>query len=339
MRLPADAVYRLRAAYQGRRVLITGGAGFIGSHLADALLDLGAHVVVIDDLSNSSLENLSERLELEPERLTFSHASILEPAALREAVAGVGVVFHLAAVGSVQRSVEDPERTLAVNVIGTARVLEAVRSAGVARCVLASSSSVYGDSATLPANERAAPAPLSPYAASKLSGEALSAAWARTYDLSTVALRYFNVFGPRQPGDSAYSAVIASFARTLLEGDAPTVFGDGEQTRDFTPVASVVLGTLLAGATEHSLRGEVINVAMGHRVSVNQLAASLAATLGRVGVAPSHTDPRPGEVRDSQADIALARELLGFQPVGSFDEALAETAEWYRRAHAAAEPR
>jgi len=329
MKLPAEQVDRLRARYEDRPVLVTGGAGFIGSHLTDALLDLGARVSVLDDLSAGRLENLSDRLETEPDRITWRHASVLDRAALAEAVAGAHTVFHLAAVGSVQRSVEDPERTLAVNSTGAARVLDAARRAGVSRVVLASSSSVYGDAAPLPAPESAAPRPRSPYAASKLAGEHLAAAWSSTYGLDTVSLRYFNVFGPRQRADTAYAAAIAAFATAVLEGRAPAIFGDGEQSRDFTPVANVVLGTLLAGAAERRFEGEPINLALGRQTTVNELARAIASALGRDDLAPTHGQPRAGEVRHSRADVARARDVLGFEPFGSFDEALAETARWY----------
>ena len=329
MKLPADIVDRLRDRYAARPVLVTGGAGFIGSHLTDALLDLGARVSVLDDLSAGLIANLSDRLESEPERLTFHHASVLDRESLTVAIGGAHTVFHLAAVGSVQRSVEDPERTLAVNSTGTARVLDAARHAKAHRVILASSSSVYGDAAPLPAPETSAPRPRSPYAASKLAGEHLAAAWSSTYGLDTLVLRYFNVFGPRQRADTAYAAAIAAFATSVMEGRAPSIFGDGKQSRDFTPVANVVLGTLLAGAAERRFEGEPVNLALGRETTVDDLARAIAKALGKPELEPTHTEPRAGEVRHSRADVTRAHELLGFEPFGSFDDALAETARWY----------
>lgn len=258
VKLPADKVAKLRTFYEGRGVCVTGGAGFIGGHLCDALLSLGATIRVIDDLSNASLEHLAGLIELEPERVRFIHASILDDDALRDAVAGCQTVFHLAALGSVPRSIEQPQRTWSVNATGTLRVLEAARAAKAARVVFAASSSAYGDQPDLPKVETQAPRPLSPYAASKLAGEHLLAVWAHSYGLSTIALRYFNVFGPRQPGDSAYAAVVAAFTKSLLAGEAPTIFGDGAQTRDMTFIGNAVLATLLAGACPSRLSGQEI---------------------------------------------------------------------------------
>lgn len=334
MRLPADVVARLRKHYQGRSVCVTGGAGFIGSHLVDALLSLGAVVWVIDDLSNSTLANLEMHIELEPERITFVYGSVLDDASLREAMKSAEVVFHLAALGSVPRSIDEPGRTWAVNATGTVRVLEAARARGT-RVILAGSSSVYGDSVLMPRVESQPPAPVSPYALSKLAAEQAVTVWHRTYGLPGVTLRYFNVFGPRQSADSAYAAVVASFASRLLAGHPPMIFGDGSQTRDFTFVGNAVLATLLAGAVDAGrVAGEVINVGTGHRISVLELAKEMASLAGTRDVEPIFADPREGDVAHSVADIAKAKTLLGYSVVTDLRGGLEETMEWYRKAMA-----
>ncbi|HYF13553.1 MAG TPA: NAD-dependent epimerase/dehydratase family protein [Phycisphaerales bacterium] len=331
MKLPADKVAQLRPFYSGRAVLVTGGAGFIGGHLVDALMSLGAAVNVIDDLSNSGLDHLAGLIELEPDRIRFTHASVLDDEALRDAAEGVRTVFHLAALGSVPRSVEAPQRTWSVNATGTVRVLEAARALGAERVVFAASSSAYGDQPELPKVETQPPRPMSPYAASKLAGEHLLATWSRTYGLSTVSLRYFNVFGPRQPADSAYAGVVAAFAKALLNGNAPTIYGDGEQTRDMTYVSSAVLGTLLAGAAPARLAGEAINIGTGRRVTVTELAAMMARACASPHLRASHLPERAGDVKHSLADIGLAKRVLGYEPIGSLEDGIAETVEWFRR--------
>ncbi len=336
MKLPADRVAQLRSLYEGRTVCITGGAGFIGGHLADTLQYLGATIHVIDDLSNSTLDHLSGLIELEPERVRFFHGSILDDAALDDACRGVSVVFHLAAMGSVPRSIEQPQRAWSVNATGTLRVLEAARRAGASRVVLASSSSVYGDQPELPKVETMTPMPLSPYAASKLAGEQLAQVWSRCYGLSTVCLRYFNVFGPRQNADSAYAAVVAAFAKSLVGGEPPIVFGDGDQSRDFTYVSNAVLATLLAGSAPADLRGQAINVGAGRRVSIAELATLMAARCGVPHVQPRMQPARAGDVKHSLADITRAKQLLGYAPVADVEAGLAETIEWYKRVFAGA---
>lgn len=350
---------------------MTGGAGFIGGHLVDALLSVGASITVIDDLSNSTLEHLGELIDLEPERVRFVHGSILDDGALTDAIgaapaegssdpagrepsqigAGAEVVFHLGALGSVPRSVKEPQRTWSVNATGTVRVLEAARRAGTRRVVFAASSSAYGG-ADLPepaaangtghAQERGLtedlPAtPLSPYAASKVAGEAALLSWARSYDLSTVSLRFFNIFGPRQSADSAYAAVVAAFAKRLLAGEAPVIYGDGKQSRDFTHVSNAVLACLLAGSVERDLRGEVINVGTGQRTTVLQLAERMAeACNAPAGIRPAFQPERDGDVRHSLADLTRARDLLGYAPVTTLEAGLAETVAWYRSVFAGA---
>lgn len=337
MKLPADKVSRLKSFYEGRPVCVTGGAGFIGGHLCDALLSLGATIRVIDDLSNSTLDHLGELIELEPDRVRFVHGSILDDAALDEALQGAATVFHLGAMGSVPRSVEAPARTFAVNATGTLRVLEAARRVAAARVVGASSSSVYGNQPELPKRETQLPRPLSPYAASKLALEHLFLSYASCYPLSTVSLRYFNVFGPRQRADSQYAAVVPAFTKRLLAGEAPIIHGDGLQTRDFTFVTNAVLATLLAGSTTTPLKGEAVNVASGLQFTLLDCALKLAAICqSPPHLQPTHTPERPGDVRHSVADISLAKSLLGYEPVCSFEDGLAETVEWSRHEAGAA---
>lgn len=330
-RLPAELVERLRPAIDGRLCCVTGGAGFIGGHLVDALVSLGARVTVIDDLSNSDAGHLSELIDLEPDRVRLVHASILEIRALDEAMEGCELAFHLAALGSVPRSVEDPTRTWLVNATGTMRVLEAAHKAGVKRVVYSASSSAYGDNPTLPKLETQATEPMSPYAAAKLAGESLCRAWAACYGLDTACLRYFNIFGPRQAADSAYAAVVPAFIKALLNGQAPVIYGDGGQTRDFTHVSNAVAANLLAAGADKPVAGRVVNIGAGVRTSVSTLAGLLSVLCDRPGIVPDHRPVRVGEVRDSVADISAARAVLGYTPVTDLQEGLAETVRWYRQ--------
>lgn len=331
MRLPSEKVAKLKPFYEGRQVCVTGGAGFIGGHLVDALESVGASVRVIDDLSNSTLNHLSEMIDLDPSRISFVMGSILDDRALSEAVRGCATIFHLAAMGSVPRSIEDPQRSWAVNATGTLRVLEAGRAAGAARVVYAASSSAYGDQPTLPKSESMLPAPRSPYAASKLAGEQLMAAWASTYGLSTISLRLFNVFGPRQNPGSVYAAVIPAFAARLLAGEAPVVHGDGSQSRDFTYVANAVYAMLLAGASDKELRGQPVNVGTGRRVALLELLSLMQEHLGgATAPQPAFRPARVGDVRHSQADISRVRELFGYQPIFSLESGLKDTCDWFR---------
>lgn len=335
MKLPVELVNRLRPLLAGRNVCVTGGAGFIGGHLVDALLSLEARVTVIDDLSNATAEHLMELLELDPQALRFVHASILEDSALAEAMAGAHTVFHLAAVGSVPLSIEHPERSFAVNAAGTVRVLQAARKSGVKRVVYSASSSAYGDvpavgGAIVPKVETMAPMPLSPYAASKLAGEHAMRAWARSYGLETVSLRYFNIFGTRQPGNSPYAAVVAAFARAVLAGEQPVIYGDGQQSRDFTPVASAVAANLLAATTSSPLNGQVVNIGSGVRTDLLALLAMIAEAAGRPGATATFRPARAGDVRHSLADIAAARGLLDYQPIGDLRGAIVEAVAWYK---------
>jgi len=316
--------------FADRRVLVTGAAGFIGSHLVENLVALGADVVAIDDLSGGDWANL-RGFDANVRTLT---GSILDESMMAAAVAGCDVVFHQAALGSVPRSVKEPLLYHQVNVLGTVGVLEAARAAGVRRVVYAASSSAYGDppNPDAPKVETQRANPLSPYAASKLAGEHAMRAYANCYDIDTAATRYFNIFGPRQNANSAYAAVIAAFAKALLTGGEPTIFGDGQQSRDFTFVHNVVHANLLAARAERPLNGEVFNIACGQRVSINELFARMAASLGKLKVKPTHVESRPGDVRHSLADVSKARQLLGYEPLVMLDAGLEATCRWYASA-------
>lgn len=308
------------AALSGRSVCVTGGAGFIGSHLADALVSLGARVRVIDDFANGRESNLAGPAA----GAELVRGSVLDGPALDRAVAGAEVVFHQAALGSVPRSIEMPARYHEVNAGGTLRVLEAARRHGVRRVVYAGSSSAYGNTPTLPKRESMRPDPRSPYAASKLAGEEMVRAWAVSYGLEAVTLRYFNVFGPRQRHDSPYVAVIPVFTKALLEGRRPAIHGDGRQTRDFTHVANAVHANLLAATSAARLEGQSVNVACGTRFSLLHLVAEIGTALG-VPADPDFLPERAGDVRDSEADVSAARELLGYRVLVPFEEGLRDT--------------
>lgn len=336
LKIPNDWVARVRPRLSGRRVCVTGGAGFIGGHLVDALVSLGASISVIDDLSASSAEHLADLIELEPDRLRFVRGSILDDTALADAMDGAEIVFHLAAMSSVPRSIAEPERCYAVNTTGTLRVAEAARRAGARRIVYSASSSAYGQSERLPKLESDIPAPVSPYAASKLAGEHIMLAWAHSYALSTVSLRYFNIFGPRQPADSPYSGVIAIFARKLLAGEIPVIYGDGLQSRDFTFVTNAVIANLLAAASDRPLAGEAVNIGVGQRMSLLDLFSSIALACGQPKARPRLEPTRVGDVRHSLADLTRAREVLGYEPVVDSHDGLTQTVDWYRTLASAA---
>lgn len=298
-------------------VLITGGAGFIGSHLGRALLALGAKVRVLDDLSGGFRENL-------PSGCEFHHASILDDKILRQAVAGCRFVFHEAAMVSVPESVEQPGRCAEINIMGTQRVLEAARAAGVQRIIFAASAAAYGGNPKLPSREDHPTDCNSPYAASKVAGEVLMSAFGKCYKISTVSLRYFNIFGPRQNPDSPYAAVISAFAKALRAGKQPTIYGDGKQTRDFTYIDNVVHANLLAAANPRKFQGEIINIGTGKRISLLDVLQHMGRVL-HVEVKPTFAPPRAGDVRDSVADISRARELLGYQPIVDFAAGIERT--------------
>ncbi len=307
--LPAE----VEGFYDGRDVLVTGGAGFIGSHLVERLVQCGARVRIIDDLSTGHREHLPAGADLQV-------ASILDEPALSAAAEGCVIIFHEAAMVSVPESVKDPRRCFEVNGRGTERVLLAARRAGARRVVYAPAAAVFGDAPRLPSREDDPIRCCSPYAASKAAGEALVAAYGRCYEISTVSLRYFNVYGPRQDPDSPYAAVIAAFRAALVRGTAPTIFGDGGQTRDFVVVDDVVRANLLAGAAD-GLAGEVVNIGSGRRTSLRELLEHLALAMG-ADPAFTTAPERSGDVRDSQADISRARALIGYEPSVDLAEGL-----------------
>jgi nucleoside-diphosphate-sugar epimerase len=311
-------------AFDGARCLVTGGAGFIGSHLVEALTALRAQVVVLDNLIGGDRSNIDR---FKPE---FIEGSILDDATLARAARGCRYVFHLAALGSVPHSVERPMEYHEVDATGTLKVLQSAREAKVQRVMYSASSSAYGDSEELPKRETMAPNPRSPYASAKLAGEAYMSAYAGCYGIDTVSLRYFNIFGPRQNPNSAYAAVIAAFAKAIMGGKPPTIFGDGEQSRDFTFVHNAVHANLLAARKPTPLNGDVINVACGVRISVNQLAPMMCELFDRPDLKPVHAPERAGDVKHSQADLTKARELLRYEPIVDFRSGLKSTAEWYK---------
>ncbi|HEX4207423.1 MAG TPA: SDR family oxidoreductase [Ktedonobacteraceae bacterium] len=306
------------------RYLITGGAGFIGSHIAETLLKRGETVRVFDNLATGRQTNL-EALRGLPGHLEAIHGDIRNLEAVKVAVEGTEVVFHQAALASVPRSIADPVKSLETNINGTQHVLLAARDLGVRRVVYASSSSVYGNTPTLPKHEGMPTAPMSPYAVQKLTGELLCGVFTRIYGLETVALRYFNVFGPRQDPASEYAAVIPRFLTALINEGRPIVYGDGEQTRDFTYIENVVQANLLA-AIAPDAAGEAMNIGCSTRISLNHVLGVAGDLLGHK-VEAEYRDPRPGDVRDSLADISKAHNLLGYVPTLSFVEGLARTLE------------
>jgi UDP-glucose 4-epimerase len=306
------------------KALVTGGAGFIGSHLVRALLERGDRVVVLDNFSSgrrSNLDQLTGEIELvEGDLRSYER--------VHAAMDGVEFVFHEGALPSVPRSVQDPLTTNEVNVSGTLNVLLAARDEGVRRVIFASSSSVYGDAAGFPRDETQRPQPLSPYGVAKLAAESYCRAFWQVYGLETVALRYFNVFGPRQDPHSQYAAVVPRFIARLLEGKPPVIYGDGNQSRDFTYVGNVVAGNLLA-ASAPDVAGEVLNVATGRSLTVHELSAAVQEILG-VEIQPVYESARVGEVEHSAADISRAERLLGYRPVQSVEEGLMATTEALR---------
>jgi len=317
------------------RYVVTGGAGFIGSNTVDELVKRGHSVVVLDDLSAGKEENLAEVRN----KITFIKGSITDIEVVRKAMHEAEYVLHLAARTSVPRSVKDPIESNRINIDGTLNVLVAARDAKVKRIVFAASSSAYGETPTLPKVETMRPMPISPYGVTKFVGELYLQTFGRCYGLENVCLRYFNVFGPRQDPGSPYSGVLAKFCTAFLEETQPMIFGDGEQTRDFTYVENAVQANLLA-CEAPNVTGKVFNVGVGGRVSLNQVIELLGKISGtRLEV--KYDPPRDGDIRDSQADITQARELLGYDPRVDFEEGLRRTFEWYRatqaKAHAQAQ--
>ena len=313
------------------RVLVTGAAGFIGSHVTRGLLANGFDVRGLDDLSTGHLRNLPT-----PARgWEFLRGDIRDAGVCTDAMRDVGAVVHLAGRNSVPRSLVDPRSAIEVNVLGGLNLLEAARAGGVPRFVFASSSSVYGDDRTLPKTERQLPRPLSPYAASKASFEHLARAWAASWGMHTLGLRFFNVFGPRQDAGSAYAAVVPRFVEAALSGDRPVIQGDGSFSRDFTHVDNVVLAVRLALDAPAEAAGSVLNVACGGRITVLDLWRAIARAAGFDGD-PDFAPARIGDMPHSNADIAEARRVLGYSPVLGFDEGIAQTVAWYRSARQAA---
>lgn len=305
--------------------LITGGAGFIGSNLADELIRQGAKVRIIDSLVTGFRENLEEING----DFDFIEADINDEAALAKAIDGVEVVFHQAALPSVPRSVANPLETHEACVNGTFKVLNSARSNGVKRFVYAASSSAYGDQEVLPKVETMAPDPLSPYAAAKLTGEYYCRVFSNVYGLECIALRYFNVFGPRQNPSSQYSGVISRFIDALMKGDTPVIYGDGEQTRDFTFIANVVNANIKAATSEKGI-GQVMNAANGERVSLKKLLEVLKQITATENVVPDFLEERKGDVKHSQADNSKARELIGYEKLVGLEEGLKLTIDWWK---------
>jgi nucleoside-diphosphate-sugar epimerase len=308
--------------------LVTGGAGFIGSHLTEELVRRGHRVRVADNLVTGRRRNLEHIRGVD-----FLEGDLADLAFAKAATDDMEFVLHQAAMASVPRSVKDPITSNRANIDAALNVLVASRDAGVKRVVYAGSSSVYGDTPTLPKHEDMTPNPLSPYALQKLVGEEYCRMFTELYGLETVTIRYFNVFGPRQDPGSPYSGVISLFATALLEGRRPTIYGDGEQTRDFTYVANVVDGVLKA-CEARDANGQTINVATGSRMSLNELLKVMNRLAG-TSMEPLRKEPRTGDVKDSQADISKAQSLLGYQPTVSSEEGLKRTLEWYRSERAA----
>ena len=307
-------------------VLVTGGAGFIGSNLTEALLRRGHSVRVLDDFSTGKKENLI--FDKAYPSLEIVEGDIRDLGTCQKAAEGMEYVFHQGALPSVQRSVEDPVTSNAVNVGGTLNVLLAARERGVRRVIYAASSSVYGDTPTLPKHEEMPPNPLSPYALQKYVGEQYCRLFCQLYGLETISLRYFNIFGPKQDPNSLYSAVIPKFIDALLEGRPPVIFGDGEQSRDFTYIENVVQANLLAMSAGR-LHGEAVNIACGKRISLNQLVSVLKEILGSKQ-SPIYQDPRKGDVKHSLADISKGKGILDYEPKVGIETGLKKTVEFFK---------
>jgi UDP-glucose 4-epimerase len=303
------------------KYIVTGGAGFIGSSIVEAIA--GSHeVVVIDNFSSGKSENISGF----PDTVRLIRGSITDLSLLKEAFKGADGVFHLAAIASVARSVDDPRATHETNLTGTLNVLLAARDCGVRKVVFSSSSAVYGDEKTLPKREDMPPAPLSPYAVSKLAGEYYCAVFSELFGVKTVSLRYFNVFGPRQDPHSEYAAVIPKFITRLIDNQPPLIYGDGMQTRDFVFIKDVVQANLLA---MQSTATGTFNIGSGQKIDLNTLARTLAKLM-KVNLQPIYETPRPGDIRDSVSAITAAKKAFGYQIRYSLDEGLRETIPWFR---------
>lgn len=307
------------------KYLVTGGAGFIGSHLVETLVARGKDVRVIDNFLTGKRENIADFMG----EIELIEGDIVDLETCKRAVEGVDFVLHQAALPSVPRSIEDPVLTNAINVGGTLNILVASKQAGVKRVVFASSSSVYGDDPHLPKKEGKEGSPLSPYAVTKLVGEKYMRIFSEIYGLETVSLRYFNIFGPRQDPNSQYAAVIPLFITLMERGESPRIYGDGEQSRDFTYIANVVRANMLSLEAE-GVSGEVLNIACGDRITVNTLFEKIR-DLYRQDIDAIHDEPRPGDIRHSFADITRAKERIDYKPTVPFDDGLRETIQWYRK--------
>jgi dTDP-glucose 4,6-dehydratase len=314
-----------RMASNFSEILVTGGAGFIGSHIVDRLLDEGVQVRIVDDLSTGEKKNLIQHEN--KQKFHFIEGDIRNYDLVKKVVKGVDAVFHEAALVSVTSSVENPLLANEINVTGTVNLLKACVDAHIERFVFASSCAIYGDSETLPNHENLMPMPLSPYAVSKLAAENYVKVFHDIYDLETVILRYFNVYGPRQKY-GPYSGVISTFVNRFLENKPPIIYGDGEQTRDFVNVNDVVEANMLA-LSEQMAVGEVFNISRGEAISINTLAESLQRILGKANLEPVYAEARPGDIRKSYADISKARRNLGYKPSVKLDEGLNELVKWY----------
>lgn len=306
------------------KYLVTGGAGFIGSHIAEEIINRGHDVRIIDNFLTGKRENIASFLD----KIELIEGDIRDIDTCRQSLGGVDFILHQAALPSVPRSIEDPILTSEINIEGTLNLLVASRDAGIKKFVFASSTSVYGDDPCLPKKEGMEGTPLSPYAVSKIAGEKYCQVFSQIYGLSTVCLRYFNVFGPRQDPFSQYAAVIPNFITKTLKEESPTIFGDGEQSRDFTYVSNVVEANFLATEAQ-DVSGEIFNIACGEKTTVNSLAEKINALLGK-DISPVHDEPRPGDIRHSLADISKARKMLKYEPLVSLDEGVEKTIRWYQ---------
>jgi len=306
------------------KFLVTGGAGFIGSNVAEHLCNAGESVRIIDNFLTGKRHNLNSFRD----RAELYEGDIREPDDCRKVCQGVEIMLHQAALPSVPKSVSDPVASHRCNIDGTLNLLVAARECGVRRVIIAASSSAYGESPTLPKVETMRSDPLSPYAVQKLAAEQYARAWAKSYGFETLALRYFNVFGPRQDPASQYAAAIPAFVTSILRGEPPTIYGDGEQTRDFTFIADVVRANVLAAAAPKA-DGTVMNIACGERITINRVIARINELLG-TNVKPRYVDARPGDIKHSLADISLAKQVIGYTPTVKFDEGLRRSIEWYK---------
>jgi nucleoside-diphosphate-sugar epimerase len=311
------------------RFLVTGGAGFIGSHIVEALVERGNRVRILDNFSTGKEENLGNITQQHNNPIEIIKGDLRNEDVVKEAIEGIDYVFHLAALPSVSRSVEDPVGCSEINIIGTLNVLNASKNSNVKRVVYSSSSSAYGDSPELPKKETMEANPLSPYAVSKLAGETYCRVFTNIYGLETVSLRYFNVFGPRQDPDSEYAAVIPKFIKMMIKHSQPTIFGDGEQTRDFTYVRNVVDANLRAMETK-GVEGEVFNIACGEKITINQLIKELGMILDN-HVKPLYFEARKGDIKDSLADVSKAKEVLGYDPEIRLKEGLESTIRYFSK--------